>query len=357
MLYTVPRSIMPGDTCIVCGNTRARDPEASFHRFPSNQARRQVWLRVFQLTNEQLKDHDRVCSRHFPGADSKKDPQMNLGKRFASPKKRNVPRAKRAKRREVSKQLSGLWQIPSADSSRSSTPAPVATPITLTSLQSAADQGRMLTACIGEQLLGNYQVHELPSDSTDDTSDYLPQSHHSLPETSKGSELVVNTALLARIEALEAENQHLKKELKTHEAQHQHFRISQVRDNNKLFRFFTGFASYMHFLALFEFLGPVVNELNYWGSKETSRRRHRTCKLDPENDVSDCGETEAESQISGLSVSIRYFTGCGFSILHNMDVLPVPPSEGVRLGAIRPTDNWNTSAFFHGKVPKHICHY
>ena len=185
----------------------------------------------------------------------------------------------------MSKQLSGLWQIPSADSSRSSTPAHVATPITLTSLQSAADQGRMLTAGIGEQLLGNYQVHELPSDSTDDTSDYLPQSHHSLPETSKGSELVLNTALLARIEALEAENQHLKKELKTREAQHQHFRISQVRDNNKLFRFFTGFASYMHFLALFEFLGPVVNELNYWGSKETSRRRHRTCKLDPENQM------------------------------------------------------------------------
>ena len=29
-----------------------------------------------------IKDHYRVCSRHFPDADATKDPQLTLGKRF-----------------------------------------------------------------------------------------------------------------------------------------------------------------------------------------------------------------------------------------------------------------------------------
>ena len=50
-----------------------------------------------------------------------------------------------------------------------------------------------------------------------------------------------------------------------------------------LIRFFTGFVSYMIFIAFFEFLGPVVDTLNYWGSKEHPRKRHHTRKLDPKN--------------------------------------------------------------------------
>ena len=37
-----PGQSMPGNTCIVCGSTRTKDPHASFHHFPSDQARRQV---------------------------------------------------------------------------------------------------------------------------------------------------------------------------------------------------------------------------------------------------------------------------------------------------------------------------
>ena len=69
---------MPGDLCIACGSTRKKDPGASFHRFPVDERRRGVWLRVFQLQETQVKPHTRVCSRHFPGGDATKDPQVGL---------------------------------------------------------------------------------------------------------------------------------------------------------------------------------------------------------------------------------------------------------------------------------------
>ena len=73
--------LMPGDTCVVCGHTRMKDPNVSFHRFPgsSDQARRERWLCVFELTGQQVKAPSRVCSRHFPGPDPRNDPEMNIG--------------------------------------------------------------------------------------------------------------------------------------------------------------------------------------------------------------------------------------------------------------------------------------
>ena len=65
------------------------------------------------------------------------------------------------------------------------------------------------------------------------------------------------------------------------EKQQRHFRINQIQHDDKLVQFFTGLPSYLVFHAFFEFLEPVVNELNYWGSKSRSHQRHRTCKLDP----------------------------------------------------------------------------
>ena len=80
---------MPGDACVVCGNYRAKEPQLSYHCFPSNVDKRALWLQVFQLTEEQLKPYYRVCSQHFPGADPvmKKKPNVWLEKRFASPVK------------------------------------------------------------------------------------------------------------------------------------------------------------------------------------------------------------------------------------------------------------------------------
>ena len=116
--------MMPGNTCLVCGHTQVKDSNVSFHHFPSSsdQTRRERWLRVFELTGEQVKAHSRVCSRHFPGADPRNDPEINIGKRFASPREKGVPRAKRAKIRETRKQLT-ILKSPSPSSSPCSTPA------------------------------------------------------------------------------------------------------------------------------------------------------------------------------------------------------------------------------------------
>ena len=99
--------------------------------------------------------------------------------------------------------------------------------------------------------------------------------------SSQAAEVLVNNALLARIESLEAENCCLKASCSSS----QPFRIEQIQENDQLVRFYTDFVSYFIFITFFEFLGPVVNKLNYWGSKkkEGTRQRHRHHKLDPNN--------------------------------------------------------------------------
>ena len=237
---------MPGNTCVVCGNTRSNDPSASFHRFPTDLERRGVWLNVFGLSQSDIKSHSRVCSRHFPDGDVKKDPQITLGKRFASPMKKEHPRAKRAKGRSENKELSEL-RSRSESRSRSATPA-LATP---------AD-----TSQVSQPVT----------------------SQASLPDNqSKDTALVVSTALLARIELLEAENDRLKK--KVAQSEQDPFRIEQIKNDDRLVRLYTGFTSYIIFLTFFHFLGPVVNDLNYWGSREGQRQRHRVRKLDPVNQL------------------------------------------------------------------------
>ena len=99
-----------------------------------------------------------------------------------------------------------------------------------------------------------------------------------MPKSS--TEVVVNTALLARIEVLEAENAQLKSEPRK-----AYFRLEDIEHDDNLVRFYTGFVSFAIFIAFFEFLGPFVNHLNYWGSKECIRKRQRKRKLDPKNQL------------------------------------------------------------------------
>ena len=180
---------MPGQRCCVCGNSRSKDPGVSFHRFPNQRMypeRRAVWLQVFGMCEEDIGPDARVCSRHFPCGDVKHAPTMTVGRRFVSPIKRGL-RAERAKQREELKQVrefsssrsKSVTPVPSTSSSRPSTPCQVS------------------VAPIGEQLETNFQVHELPSVVD-------------APSQSSEAEVLVNTALLARIEALEAENTQLK---------------------------------------------------------------------------------------------------------------------------------------------------
>ena len=214
-----------------------------------------MWLSVFGKTEDDVTSNSRVCSRHFPGGNVELSPVSTLGRRFASPIKKGV-RPERAKQRQEQRQLRELFKTPTPSSSKAATPVtssrsvtPIISPPTTPCI-----------AMVGEQLSTDIGVHELPNE------DGLPQS---------STEIVVNTALLARIEALEAENARLKSE-----PQKAHFRLGDIEHDDDRVRFYTGFAI---FIAFFEFLGPVVNHLNYWGSKEGIRKRQRKRKLNPKN--------------------------------------------------------------------------
>jgi hypothetical protein len=122
-----------------------------------------------------------------------------------------------------------------------------------------------LTALAGEQFQVDYQVHELPS-ASDTTAESTPRP--SLP--SSEDQVLVSTALLTRIEVLEAENARFKTCLSAKATIH--FGIDQIKHNDHLISFYTGFSSY---LAFFWFLGTAVNKLHYWGTKTHPRKRHR----------------------------------------------------------------------------------
>ena len=125
---------------------------------------------------------------------------------------------------------------------------------------------------VGEQLDSSYLLHELPA-GVDSISE---------PTTST-SEVIVNTALLARIEYLESENRKLTDRLKVAEDGKRFFRADEIAGNDKLVKLYTGFHSHKVLLSFFKFLGPSVNNLTYWGEKERERKCHRQRKLNPLN--------------------------------------------------------------------------
>ena len=69
-------------TCIVCKKTGKKERDVSVHRFPpeTDPAKRQVWLAALDLKEDEVHDHHRVCSRHFPSGDVSQTPSLHLGK-------------------------------------------------------------------------------------------------------------------------------------------------------------------------------------------------------------------------------------------------------------------------------------
>ena len=232
------------NSCICCGRIKGKGDKVSMFRLPADNTRRQQWLDALNLTEDDVNEHTRVCSRH---GDPSNTPALDLGKRFASPKKMDMDRSKRAvKRARRSLSITSLTVTPSSSRASSvSAPTPGST----------TDEEPM-SVSIGEPLLSDYSVHELPS----------------LGGTSEES----GTALAARVEYLEAETKHLSSCIGTKRIPLL-FRVEQILDDS-LIKFYTGFASYTLFLSFFEFLGPSMYRLNYWGDGErkTSRRRKNT---------------------------------------------------------------------------------
>ena len=252
------------NSCIICGHTKGkgdRQPKVSMHRFPTNEVRRQQWLVALNLTESDINEHSRVCSKHFLHGNSSNLPSLNIGRRFASPKKAATDRSIRAQKRES--------RSPSFAS-----PSPSNTVKRLASSSVCASSGSALTpggtttedepmcVSVGEPLLSDYSIHELPSTSESKKSD---------------------TALAARVEFLEAETKHLSSLVNAKTAP-QLFRVEHIARNASLVLFYTGFASYMLFINFFQFLGPSAHRLYYWGDTErkTTRRRKSTA-LNPLN--------------------------------------------------------------------------
>ena len=109
-----------------------------------------------------------------------------------------------------------------------------------------------------------YSLHELPMDDS---------------KESDVGEVVLHTAVLSKIEALQSENQQLRKQLADLTSSVQVFTASAFAANNKLIKLYTGFPSYEIFIYFYGFLGPSVDKLTYWGDKEFTRKRHRKRKL------------------------------------------------------------------------------
>ena len=195
---------MPGDVCLVCGNYRKNNPQLSFHRFPTDPARRSLWVKVFELDPEAVKPHHRVCSRHFFNGDPKYGPQPHIGRRFASPIKKASDRSARAIGRQQVRRIQELQSTSSSTSygscSGNSSTSDSASASTSSLPQLPAVHGaesttievEPMTVSVGEQLIDNYQVTELPDDGCSTA-------------TSSSQQHLVETALLACIEFLEAQ--------------------------------------------------------------------------------------------------------------------------------------------------------
>lgn len=87
------------NSCICCGQVKKKNEQVSMFRFPADPQRRQQWLEALSLAESDLSDQSRVCSWHFLHGDSLNVPVPNLGSRFASPRKKDSERGKRAQKR------------------------------------------------------------------------------------------------------------------------------------------------------------------------------------------------------------------------------------------------------------------
>ena len=121
---------------------------------------------------------------------------------------------------------------------------PSASPVTISSTPGSSDQtdgeSIRLTTPAGEACFSHYSVHELPSeDSCLDLSGGSTVDKGL--EHSSETQVVVNTALVACIEALEAEAHSLRSKLSMKKPLN--FRLENIAHSDSLVCFYTGFSS------------------------------------------------------------------------------------------------------------------
>ena len=276
------------DICVVCGNTKSKDHSVSFHRFPKDPMKRSKWIGCLKLKESCVKDHHRVCSRHFPSGDAtNNDPSLVLGKKFASLMKHWSARSKRAKARS----LNVLFRNASASKSPSPTVGPNSPPISTPNESESLSSTSMtdVTAC-GRSVCSS-PIDDLTysddGDRSESSSVSVSESTSSLVYTGlntrsgRNAEVMVSTALLARVELLEAKNKTLKEEVSRSQTTKQEpLSVQGIASKQDLIKLYTGFPSYEVFLAFYEFLGPSVKKLNYWGEKQSKKKRRGRRKVE-----------------------------------------------------------------------------
>ena len=135
-----------------------------------------------------------------------------------------------------------LSMTPTVSTSPSPAPSVVSTPISSdVTDDDLIPEREQMTTSEGELLISDFNIHEIPSQP--DTS--RQQINPPIDETS----VIVNKALLARIEFLEAKLVECQSKLQKQEPRY--FRITNIASNDSLISFYTGFPSYEVFLSFF----------------------------------------------------------------------------------------------------------
>ena len=255
--------------CIVCMRPAVAG-SVTMHRFPTNPEIRKEWLSALNLKPEDIRNHHCICSRHFRNGDISNTPSLYLGKKFRSPKKMLTPHGERARKRQK------LSISPPSMFSPSPSPAPsvTSTPVSSDVSDDLVLEHEKMTTSDSEMLLSDCSIFDLPADQA--------ATSKQIGSPSNESSVIVNKALLTRIEVLEAVVKHCQKQL--HKQGPSHFRIENIASDDSLIKFYTGFPSYEVFLCFFEFLGPSVHSLNYWGDKKTAKGKRKK-KLNPINQL------------------------------------------------------------------------
>ena len=195
---------MAGDRCVVCGNSKAKDPNISMHRFPAGEMKRKRWIEIMGLAEGKVKQHSRICSRHFRNGDPANGPEKTLGKKFASPKKLWSRRAERAQQRDVIRSLTDRLSSPAHRLTPSSSKSPTPTPTM--NLTSSFSQSPPCSSDNNSLVHSESEVFESDAQDQASTLESTSTDTSSLQSRSgranQNSEVVVNTALLVRIECL-----------------------------------------------------------------------------------------------------------------------------------------------------------
>lgn len=221
-----------GFTCCVpgCFNNNKKNPELSFYNFPNgkspeSQELRKKWIHLISRKNFTPTLGHRVCSQHFPGG---RKTYMNCLPIL-------VPKTIK----------------PTLTTPRSTTKA------------------RNRTSVCPEQNTKRRRLCEMEAQNVlvDCTKETYPEVENLDPSAS----------LREQVEKLKAENNMLKSEnvcqkndikvLKEqiHKVQiEKSFSVDRFKDDDKLFRFYTGLQDYKTFQILFESFGTVVNNIVYY---------------------------------------------------------------------------------------------